>query len=61
MSGFLRGKYTLALEGIERVKNEVATYIRSRNHIRHFEPLTYMHRSVYQIMGLEFGYYLGRY
>ena len=32
----------------------------SRNHIRHFGPITYTLESMYQIMGLEFGYGLGR-
>ena len=53
------GEYDLA----EWTKGEglgVATWFRSRNQIGHFESLTYMHKSTYQIINLEFGYGLGK-
>ena len=41
-------------------KSGVATQIRSRNRIGLFGRITYILWSTYQIMGLEFGYGLGR-
>ena len=47
--------------GLEAKDLGVATQFRFKNQIGLFRPLTYMHRFVYQIKGLEFGYGLGMY
>ena len=41
-------------------KNRVTTQIKSRNCVRNFGLIIYMHGYAYQIMGSKFGYGLGR-
>ena len=59
-SGFLMGSTPQPVVNWAKGKNGVATWFRFKNQIRHFGPLTYLHRFAYQIMGPEFGYDLGR-
>ena len=46
--------------GVDQAEGEngVITWFRSRNQIRLFGPLTYMHLFAYQIIGPEFRYNL---